>query len=403
MNRAYFRLLDDLGAVPALDGLRGVAIVMVVLYHVVDSFAPAGTTLLGVGGWDLARPLLSGWMGVNLFFVLSGFLITWHLLRRWPRGEVHSVRIYLARRFIRIAPTYYVVLAITAAGLIPHYVVDGNLLGLQVAWHVAFLQDYLPSSILGPFWSLAVEEKFYLVMPVVFLTACRLPRLSHRITLLAGIALVPLLLRIANYAVTPEIAEASFLRDWRNPFHLNLDGLFAGVIIAWLFTERTRVPLLDRRDIGPWSIRAGVLLIAALMIAPGVLDDTLFFYFVAVFPLTALGMGLIVFGAVLRPPGSNGLLESPWLARAGRIAYPWYLTHVLVLHWAWGELMLRAPAIESLSRAAQLAVFLPIYLAGSILAALVLHFLIEKPCLLLKDSIGRPRRAQKPAFTTQAA
>ena len=119
--------------------------------------------------------------------------------------------------------------------------------------------------------------------------------------------------------------------------------------------------------------------------------------------LVGKAFGLILFGAVLRPTWSNGLLESRWLARAGRIAYPWYLTHVLVLHWAWGELMLRAPGIETLSRAAQLALFLPIYLAGSILAALVLHFLVEKPCLLLKDSIGRPRRARKPAFTTQTA
>ena len=403
MRWAYFRLLDDRGAVPALDGLRGIAIIMVVLYHVIDSFAPAGSTLLGAGGWDFARPLLSGWMGVNLFFVLSGFLITWHLLRRWPRGEVHSVRLYLLRRFIRIAPTYYVVLAVTAAGLVPHYVLDDHLLGLQVAWHVAFLQDYLPSSILGPFWSLAVEEKFYLMMPVVFLVACRLPRLPHRIVLLAGIALLPLVIRVARYALTPEIADESFLRDWRNPFHLNLDSLFAGVIVAWLFIERARVPFLERSGIGRRAIRAGTLLVLGLMLAPMVLRDTLFFYFVAVFPLTALGMGFIVFGAVLRPPGTSGFLESRWLARAGRIAYPWYLTHVLVLHWAWGELLRRAPAVESLTPASQLAVFLPLYLIGSIVAALVLHFLVEKPCLLLKDSIGRPRRASNPTFTAQTA
>ena len=80
--RSYFHLLDERGEIPALDGLRGIAILLVVIYHCVDSFVRSGVALLPVGGVDLAYPFRSGWMGVNLFFVLSGFLITHHLLRR---------------------------------------------------------------------------------------------------------------------------------------------------------------------------------------------------------------------------------------------------------------------------------------------------------------------------------
>ena len=130
-----------------------------------------------------------------------------------------------------------------------------------------------------------------------------------------------------------------------------------------------------------------------LTLAPALVDDPHNFTYVPLIPLTALGMALILFGASLLPQGGSRLLESGWLARAGRIAYPWYLTHVLVLHWLWGELGVRYPAIGSLSARGQLAVLLPLFLAGSVAAALLLHFAVEKPCLLLKDRIGRRRTA----------
>ena len=403
--RSYFRLLDGRGEVPALDGQRGVAIVLVVLYHCVDSFVPKDAALIPVGPFDLATPILSGWMGVNLFFVLSGFLITHHLLRRWHEAPVtRDLKQFLLKRFLRIVPTYYVVLAIAAAGVVPHYVIDDHLLGLQVAWHLVFLQDYLPSSILGPFWSLGVEEKFYLAMPIVLIVAWRMPALKHRLGFLALVALIPLLIRIGNAAAAGGLTEDSLLRDWRNPFHLNLDALFLGAIAAWIRIERHRFPVLADPGLARRAMGFGTALILALSLVPVVLRDGHFFYFVALFPLTAFGMGLILFGAALQPRGSSRLLESAWLARAGRIAYPWYLTHILVLHYLWGELGERAPGIRELSPLGQLAIFLPVFLAASIIAALALHFLVEKPCLLLKDSIGRPRRrATEASYTAQTA
>ena len=131
MRASYFRLLDDRGEIPALDGLRGIAILLVVVYHCVDSFSLDGRALFPVAGIDLALPLRSGWMGVNLFFVLSGFLITHHLLRRRQRaGGTINLQHYLAKRFLRIVPTFYVVLAVAAAGLVPHYEFDRHLIGL---------------------------------------------------------------------------------------------------------------------------------------------------------------------------------------------------------------------------------------------------------------------------------
>ena len=388
--RSYFHLLDERGEIPALDGLRGIAILLVVIYHCVDSFVRSGVALLPVGGVDLAYPFRSGWMGVNLFFVLSGFLITHHLLRRRrcaPGGI--NVRHYLAKRFLRIVPTFYVVLAIAAAGLVPHYELDQRSIGLQVAWHAMFLQDYFPSSIVGPFWSLGVEEKFYLAMPVVLLAAWRLPALRARLGLLGAIAAIPLLVRIGGWLAGAAPDAAALPSDWKNPFHLNLDALFLGAIAAWIRLERESFPRLDDRNAGR-LIAGGTALIASLMLAPAVLGSR-FFYLVPLFPLTGLGMFAILFGAALLPRGRSRLLENRWLARAGRIAYPWYLTHVLILHWSWGEFTSRAPRVETLDPSHQFLRFFPVYFAASIAAALILHYLVEKPCLLLKDSIGRPR------------
>jgi peptidoglycan/LPS O-acetylase OafA/YrhL len=387
---SYFSLDPGRTAIPALDGLRGIAIILVVLYHGFESFGAQEGQLLPVTGWDLATPFYSGWMGVNLFFVLSGFLITWHLLRRWQTGaEPIVLREYLARRFLRIVPTYYVVLAVTAAGVIPYYTVDQNLMGLQLAWHAAFLQDYLPSSILGPFWSLGVEEKFYLAMPLVAVLASRLPRLRWRLALIAGIALAPLAVRLAMYGTFDVLSAERFIRNWRNPFHLNLDSLFLGALAAFLLVARPHVALLQRPRIADRLLLTGAALVAGLMVAPSLLSDTRVFYHIAVFPLTALGMALILFGAVLKPAGASPLLESRWLAYAGRIAYPWYLTHLLVLHWLWGSMTARFPGLGGLPPERQLAAFLPVYLAASTAAGILLHFAVEKPCLILKDRIGR--------------
>lgn len=133
----------------------------------------------------------------------------------------------------------------------------------------------------------------------------------------------------------------------------------------------------------------GIALIGTIAVAaalPG--HRSPFFHQVLVTPLAATGMAAIVLGAALAPRGHRQLLEGRWLARAGKIAYPWYLTHVLVMWWAWGDLRAAFPGIVALAPIAQFALFLPVYLAASILFALLVHFAVEKPFLILKDRVG---------------
>ena len=402
MNRSYFRLVDRPGALPALDGLRGIAILLVVLYHAAESFRPPAGGMLAAGGIDFATPLYSGWMGVNLFFVLSGFLITWHLLRRWtPEAGGPEIGVYLTKRWLRIVPTYYVVLLIVAFGLVPHYPLEPGKMGLRIGYHLLFLQDYLPSSILAPFWSLGVEEKFYLAMPVVLLLAWRIRNLRHRLLLLAAIAAVPLVVRIGMWAADIGNGTAVYNRVWRNPFHLNLDALLLGAMAAWVVVHHAEFPRLTAA--ARTLVRGGAAMVVVLMVAAVLLERNEFFHQVLVMPLAAISMATLLLGTVLLPAGAAPRLEGRWLARAGKLAYPWYLTHLLMMWWVWGELTAAFPRIGTFTPGAQFAIFFPLYFAASVLAALVLHFAVEKPCLLLKDRTGARRAASPLPLTPSRA
>jgi peptidoglycan/LPS O-acetylase OafA/YrhL len=169
-----------LGHSPALDGLRGIALVLVLIYH-----------FTGVGG-----PLPGGWSGVDVFFVLSGFLITALLLdERRLHGRVALGRFY-ARRGLRLLPALLVMLVVWSGLLLAFH--DSTWLGATpnggkrggpidvlpalghvalvltygINWLSALWHGYAP---LGHLWSLAVEEQFYLVWPATLLLVLRLP------------------------------------------------------------------------------------------------------------------------------------------------------------------------------------------------------------------------------------
>jgi len=159
--RAYF---------PALDGLRGVACIMVVSYHLFPT---------------LHHYLFFGWMSMDIFFVLSGFLITDILMK--TIGEPRYLRHFYARRLLRVFPLYYLALIIfllvlpQVKGLVTSfdYFVDNQL------YYWIFLQNWLlilhppaaGQSVLNHLWSMAVEEQFYLLWPIIVAWVARPKRL----------------------------------------------------------------------------------------------------------------------------------------------------------------------------------------------------------------------------------
>jgi peptidoglycan/LPS O-acetylase OafA/YrhL len=207
--------------VPPLDGIRGLAVLFVMVGHFFKSvFGEWGIWFSGI------QVIHVGWVGVDLFFVLSGFLITGILYE--AKGGNHFFRNFYARRTLRIFPLYYLALAtvLLLAVTLPQLGVWGD---LNPAWMWAYLTNYAlaanPDSSFGVvdhFWSLAVEEHFYLVWPTIVFFFNR----RALMIIAACLLVIAPILRFLSLE-DGEITVATYMLT-----HARMDSLAAGALIA---------------------------------------------------------------------------------------------------------------------------------------------------------------------------
>jgi peptidoglycan/LPS O-acetylase OafA/YrhL len=298
---------------PDLEGLRGVAILLVLLFHA------------GVPGFD------GGFVGVDVFFVLSGFLITGLLLRERERSGRIDLGAFYARRARRILPAAAVVLAATmilswfllAPLDLPRVSADAVAAALSVG-NIRFAAgatdyfgtDLTPSPVLH-YWSLGVEEQFYLLWPALLIlaTRSRRPRAAAGLLLL-GVAIVSYL---AAFLLTDAAPAWAFYSLPTRAWQLALGGLLAvGAVRLGGVPDRVAVPL-------GW-LGLGAILATLAVIVPGTPYPGL----AALLP--AFGSAAVIMAGV-RPRSVASLLATSGLRFLGRISYSLYLVHwpILVL------------------------------------------------------------------------
>ncbi|MDP9438393.1 MAG: acyltransferase [Actinomycetota bacterium] len=339
---------------PDVEGLRAVAVVAVLLYHAGLSFVPGG------------------YVGVDVFFVISGFLITGLLLREIERTGTVSIMRFYSRRAKRLLPMTVVVLAtvvvlswllldpvrmdevsfdVIAAGL---YVMNW-LLAIQAA-------DYfgagLQASPVQHFWTLAVEEQFYLVWPTLLLAVawwCRRTQRNLRSAL--GVVFAVVTISSLAYSVysTGYEAGAAYFSTLTRGWELALGGALAIVPVSWLKLPKRLAAAL---------VSAGLAAIAYSAVRFN--DDTLFPGYAALLP--TLGTAAIIaagFASTTAMPAR--LLTLAPVRHVGRISYSWYL-------WHWPPLVFGAALWGRLSALEGLVV-----LAASYIPAVLTHRWVEKP------------------------
>lgn len=368
-------------SISALDGLRAIAIVLVVVRHGVNPFWSEDEGLYSIAGYDIGTVMHNGWMGVDLFFVLSGFLITLHIVRRYGDGfGISNVGDYVRRRAFRIVPAYVASIVIAVSGLIPYFEIPRDALFLRVVYHLLFLQDYLPANIVVVYWSLGVEEKFYLFAPFVLIGVLRLSSRYLRYGSVLALALLPTLFRTLKY-VNGETVDnyTAFFNEFRSPFHLTFDGLVLGVLAALIYIDRDQLAWTKNGrlvDALTWSgivSFGGMLAHHRLMLEISWFNQTLMQAAIA-FSAAAVLLGLVLGGGPIR------LLSGQYLFVIGKLSYAWYLMHLMVVPFSW-EIATRF----ALSQAGRAIVFVPVYLVLSLGLAYGLHVAVERPFLALRD------------------
>jgi peptidoglycan/LPS O-acetylase OafA/YrhL len=287
-----------LGRRPALDGLRAVAVTLVVLAHIA-----------GVGRWDAL-----GKTGVGVFFVLSGFLITSLLVDGYESAGRIEVRRFYARRVRRLAPAMLCCVAVTC---VVGVVLPGFVSWPMVAGSLTYSANWVKigsadgGAALGHLWSLAVEEQFYLVWPFVLLLLLRLrTELRNRIVLLLTVAasLLPFLL-IATGSSTDRVLYGSDTRSM---------PLLAGCLLALELRLRP-----ERRVPAALAVAslAGIVALSCF--------GTYRYLVVALPQVVALLTCAVIYQAVQATPAA--LLNDRWLRLLGRRSYAVYLWQLPLL------------------------------------------------------------------------
>lgn len=318
--------VDPLGHVPALDGVRAVAVGAVLLFH-------AG--IVGVEG---------GFLGVSVFFTLSGFLITSLLLREWARTDRIALGSFWSRRFRRLLPaswfTMGLVVAMGAVGVwdteqlrslrgdVPWAIAE------LVNWHfifqgTAYGDDVTLPSPIEHFWSLAIEQQFYVLLPAVVVGVLVLGRRlepTRRLGVLAGVLAVA---TVASAAANGVLARSSSIDRAYFGTDTRAAELLVGALLACALLRRLRTDVEWRRRTAVAAGAAGLAVLVWLFHVADLRSEWMYPWGLL---LTSLCTCAVLVGALNSGPIGSLLSRQP-LPWIGKVSYGIYLLHFPVFLW----------------------------------------------------------------------
>lgn len=368
-----------------LDHLRALAILFVFLFHY---FILSG----GQPEWlpDFAK---FGWTGVDLFFVLSGFLISSQLFGQIKQGQIISFKHFFLKRFFRIVPAFVVTVGLYFC--VPYFREKESLPPL---WKfLTFTQNLgLNLKDFGTFshaWSLCVEEHFYLFLPIILILLQFTKLFKKSYWLLIALFLFGFAIRIYsfNQLYLPKFGDENSWLYWYKyiyyPTYNRLDGLLVGVSIAGIYQFLPTVWSKISKYGNLFIILSLIVLTSAYFLC---LDQMTFNASIFGFPIIAIGYGFMVVGAV-SPKSFLYKWNSKVTTLIATLSYALYLTHKGIIHMT--HQLLNDFKIDN-------NLMLLICLVTCIGFAYLLHLTIEKPFMKLRNRIIEPKQNLPPTLAT---
>jgi peptidoglycan/LPS O-acetylase OafA/YrhL len=365
----------DASRILSLDLLRAVAVLLVLGRHVVVIPKIGQPPAEWFQVFYLWKRI--GWVGVDLFFVLSGFLVSGLLFKEYQKHRSISVKNFLIRRGLKIYPLFYLLLIVT-------YVVMNGILDKNAPWILfaregLFYQNYL-FGIWGHTWSLAVEEHFYLLL---ILLCFGLVKLFSR-TENPFIWLVPIYLIVAASCLVGRVYLANHYPfggfTFVSPTHLRIDSLLLGTIVSYFYHfHRARMDALITGRSLYLMLLGCVLLFPAILFE---LEATPWVYTYG-FTLYAYGSACLLLGMLYTK--LPNMLPLRLIGGIGVYSYSIYLWHMPVAYWVTSLIRwLAGPEWDSWFT---FEVLVAIYFIGSIGLGILISRLVEWPILRLRDRL----------------
>jgi peptidoglycan/LPS O-acetylase OafA/YrhL len=341
-----------------LDVLRFVAVLLVLGRHLDISFTK---------NWFLQLWHRGGWIGVDIFFVLSGFLISSLLFKEYIETGAINVKRFLIRRGFKIYPAFWMLIGVS----VPILYLDQKTPSVKhILAELFFVQNYL-EGIWNHTWSLAVEEHFYIGMALLFafLTSRNLENAFRPIPVVFWIvASCCLSLRLLNLLMFPDYSHQTYLFGT----HLRIDSLFFGVWLSYHYHFSD----LDQkiRQVPTWLL----LSCGSLFLCPAffyTLQDHKWISVLGVI-LLYLGSGMFLLAALRLKQSSRYILRAVGIL--GATSYSIYLWHIPIETWGYR-------LVNGLLKADSFLLYFLTYLLGSCIFGFVMNRIIEYPMLYIRD------------------
>ena len=356
-----------LGYVPSLDGLRGISIIAVMAFN--------GHLLRMEGGF----------IGVDIFFALSGFLITSLLVGEYARSSTISFKKFYFRRALRLLPALFVLMIVCMVYALLIQSPESSLVTFKGVLYTLFyvanwaqVPPNLPG--IGPLshaWSLSVEEQFYIVWPLALIFLLKIKSKGIIATIVLLLIAASLASSILQWNAGAPHLRLYFGSDTRA--YGILIGCLAALVLSWNVLPKTE-------NAGKVFRVASVVSLAGIIVSFFVLRHTTGFVYNGGFALIAIGTSFLVLDFLLFPSKLSRAFEFAPLVWLGKISYGLYLWHFPILEVSKKVFDGRLhPAIYG-----TIGVIVTLIVAGTS------YYLIEKPFLKLKDRRATPKKGSLP-------